>query len=241
MRFQTKSISPNNWAEPDDDAAKLFAIGSKRRREFEEHDESDVIADKFTYGDIRRASSGRMKGQALFQTVRHSGAINCLEIGTCIGISSLYIVGALALNARDGDEYGFYLGLDGYAFKLREAQKSIDAVPHRNRINVELIEGKFDDTLADALAIFKRHGVRLEIVFLDGNHHEGPTKRYFGMCVEAMPLGGLIIMDDTTWSQGMRRATTSIERLPRVRRMIELPGAGSAMLCQIVPAQEGKG
>ena len=137
-------------------------------------------------------------GVNLFNLVRSFQPESCIELGTGIGISSLYIAQALKLNKKgklvtiEGDETLSELANDVfYSFDLD---------------NVNLINGKFSEKLDTVLESSKP----VDFVFIDGDHNEERTVQYYQKCVSAMKNDSIFILDDIRWSPGMRRAWEKI-------------------------------
>jgi predicted O-methyltransferase YrrM len=71
--------------------------------------------------------------------------------------------------------------------------------------NIEVVEGNFDDTLPTTLNAFPA----CELVYVDGNHTEEATLRYFEMLLQHKNIT-CIVFDDIYWSKGMMRAWKKI-------------------------------
>jgi len=151
----------------------------------------------------------------LFQIIRETKRQNCLELGTCLGISAAYEALALKLNGG-----GWLVTLEGSAEFARVAECNLmelglDA-------NVEIRVGRFIDTLPDVLS----RGRRFDYVFIDGHHDEEATVDYFERIVPHFAHPAVVIFDDIDWSQGMVRAWKRIKAHRTVGVAIDLVKIG---------------
>ena len=151
----------------------------------------------------------------LFQIIRKTKRQNCLELGTCLGISAAYEALALKLNGSGG-----LVTLEGAAEFAKVAECNLmelglDA-------NVEIKIGRFIDTLPDVLS----GGCRFDYVFIDGHHDEEATVDYFERIVPHFAEPAVVIFDDIDWSQGMVRAWKRIKTHRTVGVAIDLVKIG---------------
>ena len=150
-------------------------------------------------GDICRiASKPPRAARLLFALIREIRPDVCLELGTCLGISTAYQAAALELNGR-----GFLYSVEGAAPLADEARALLERLGLSHR--VEIRTGRFADVLPDLLASHE-YG----FAFVDGHHDEQATLGYFAQIRPSMQAHGAMLFDDITWSDGMRRAWASI-------------------------------
>jgi predicted O-methyltransferase YrrM len=146
----------------------------------------------------------------LFRLMREIKPGNCIELGTSVGVSACYQSAALKLNGS-----GKLVTMEG--------ADSVASVAVRNFAtlgldNVELVRGRFQDTLADVL----RANPLVDYAFIDG-HHDGPaTVRYFNEIAPALAPAAVLMFDDIRWSEGMTQAWDEIRKDPRVRVSVDL-------------------
>ena len=84
--------------------------------------------------------------------------------------------------------------------------------------NVHSYFGNFDNKLTEVLNVMPAP----ELVFMDGNHQEEPTLRYFEQLVNHLPEQSIVIVDDIRWSAGMERAWKQIQQHEQVTATIDL-------------------
>ncbi len=132
---------------------------------------------------------------------------NIIELGTCLGITTLYLQ-----NAAPGAKVYTLEGCPETAGVAKETFQKAG-------INdVDLITGNFDDTLPDAIKNLKQ----LDFVFVDGNHQKEATLKYFEWCLPKIHEDTLLIFDDIYWSEGMKEAWNQIKAHPKVTVTVDL-------------------
>lgn len=145
--------------------------------------------------------------QLLYRLVADLQPENIIELGTCLGITSIYLQKA-APNAK-------LHTLEGCPETAAVAQENFKKAGLNS---IELITGNFDNTLPDVIA-----GVdKLDFVFVDGNHQKQATINYFEWCLPKVHDGTLLIFDDIYWSEGMKEAWTQIKAHSKVTVTIDL-------------------
>lgn len=157
--------------------------------------------------EIAQFSARRPReGNLLYRICQHFQPGTCLELGTNLGISSLYQLSALE-NSR-------FITLEGSSALAEIAQKNIADFGFQ----AEVLVGEFSDLLAQSdLA-----AIQPDYVFLDGNHQYEPTMRYVHTILPHISPGGILILDDIYWSAEMRKAWETICALPEVTVSIDL-------------------
>ncbi len=148
-------------------------------------------------------------GRYLTNLVDWRGATRVLELGTNLGIGTCYLAAGMPSDGRlvtiDADA-----GLAAFAKNaLAQTIPYVDA-------SVEI--GTFDDCLPRVLAELGE----VDVAFIDGNHAEEPTKRYYDQLFARCHEGSVLIFDDIHWSAGMERAWAYIRSRPEVTLSIDL-------------------
>ena len=145
--------------------------------------------------------------QLLYRLVADLQPKNIIELGTCLGITSLYPQKA-APNAK-------VYTLEGCPETARIAKESFAKA---DLTNIDLTTGNFDNTLPGII-----NGLdKVDFVFVDGNHQKEATLNYFEWCLPKVYDGTLLIFDDIYWSEGMKEAWAQIKAHPRVTVTIDL-------------------
>jgi len=159
-------------------------------------------------GDIaRRSCVSRKNGELLFRFARHYQPKSILELGTSLGISTIY----LGLAAPDCN----IVTIEGCIDSANIARENFDKTGLKH---VRLVTGSFEERLAPALAEIPAP----DLVFFDGNHKKKPTLAYFEQCLQHIHPGTVFIFDDIHWSAGMEEAWKTICSHPSVKVTLDL-------------------
>jgi predicted O-methyltransferase YrrM len=128
------------------------------------------------------------QSQALFKLATHFQPQSILELGTSLGLTTMYLASANRNTQVTTVEGSPEIG--------RIAQENFDKY-HFPRI--QLIQNSFDAALENLNPGF-------DWIYIDGNHRFEPTMRYFERCKELLSPDGILIMDDIYWSKEMTLA-----------------------------------
>jgi predicted O-methyltransferase YrrM len=137
----------------------------------------------------------------LYQLVRHTRPKQCLEFGTCLGISAAYQAAALRANG----EGGRLITMEGDKGRAELSQRHLAALGYKAS-EVQVALGKFDEILPTVLQELGG----LDYVFVDGHHQEEPTIRYLEAIAPKLSATALVLFDDILWTAGMKRAWREI-------------------------------
>ncbi|MDB5003800.1 MAG: SAM-dependent methyltransferase [Mucilaginibacter sp.] len=145
--------------------------------------------------------------QLLYRLAADMQPDNIIELGTCLGITTLYLQKA-APEAR--------------VYTL-EGSPEIAAIAKRDfaeagLTNINLILDNFDNALPEVINELKK----IDFVFVDGNHQKEATLKYFEWCLPKVHNDTLLIFDDIYWSEGMKEAWAEIKAHPQVTVTINL-------------------
>ena len=162
----------------------------------------------------RSASKSPMWCRLLFSLVREFKPDLCLELGTSIGISACYLGSALGINKK-----GKIITLEGSDSLASLADANFKSLGI-NR--VELVKGRFNDTLSQIL----NHQKSIDFAFIDGHHDEQATFEYFLQILPFLTDDGLMVFDDISWSKGMERAWRKITAHEDIKISIDIFDVG---------------
>ena len=158
--------------------------------------------------DIAKNSSKNKKyGQLLYRLTKHFKPNIILELGTSFGISALYLA--------KGNPKSRIITLEGCAESAKIAQNNFNLL---NTKNIEIIIGNFKETFEKELLNYKE----LDLIFIDGNHKEKPTIKYFDSLLNHTHNKTIIIFDDIHWSNGMENAWNYIKDSNKTTLTIDL-------------------
>lgn len=155
----------------------------------------------------RHSAISPATGRQLFRLVNFCKPNSILELGTSLGISTLYLASG-ALHAK-------VITLEGCPDIARQAQHNFDVM---NTQNITLREGIFEKLLPQALEGIKT----LDFLFLDGDHRAGASLQYFEQCLPCAHARSVFVIADIHWSDEMQQAWHQMRRHPRVSLSIDL-------------------
>lgn len=157
--------------------------------------------------DIAKHSAKRPReGQLLYRIINHFQPKKMLELGTSLGITTLY-----EATAADFEKF---ISLEGCPNTAAMA-KNIFA---KNDLKVEVRVGDFQANLTSALQDLGQ----VDYVFFDGNHREEPTLNYFETVLPYAHKDSIFIFDDIHWSEEMDSAWEKIKQHPKVKLTLDL-------------------
>lgn len=155
----------------------------------------------------KNAAKPKKFGQLLFRMVKFYQSATILELGTSLGITTSY----LSL-AKPGARLITMEGSNEIANVAKQNFKALELK------NVELIEGNFDDTLSSIV----RDRSSVDFAFIDGNHRQEPTERYFQQLLAKTNNDSIFVFDDIHWSSEMEAAWEAIKNNAAVTCSIDL-------------------
>jgi predicted O-methyltransferase YrrM len=138
----------------------------------------------------------------LYRLVRFLKSGNILEIGTSLGFTTAYL--ALA------NPEARIITLEGCPELCRKARELFIRLGIKN---IELIEGRFEETLSIAL---DRLG-SVDLVFADGNHRKEAVLEYYEKCFAFISNETVMVFDDIHASPGMEQAWELLKKKEEVR------------------------
>ena len=155
----------------------------------------------------KNAAKTKKFGQLLFRMIKYYQPKTILELGTSLGITTSY----LSLAKPDA------------RLTTMEGSKEIADVAKRNFKNleirnIEIIEGNFDNTFSSLIT----HHSSVDLAFIDGNHRQEPTERYFNELLAKTNNDSILVFDDIHWSSEMEAAWEAIKNNTAVTCSLDL-------------------
>jgi predicted O-methyltransferase YrrM len=146
-------------------------------------------------------------GQMLHRLVSIYKPGTIIELGTSLGITTSYLAAA---------------NPDATVTTI-EGAPAIQAIAISNfkklhLINVESLQGNFDDVLAPVL----NDKASIDLAYIDGNHRYQPTINYFNQLLSKITNDTILIFDDIHWSKEMEQAWNEIQHHPLVTCTIDI-------------------
>lgn len=146
-------------------------------------------------------------GQILFQLVTYCQPKYILDLGTSLGITTMYLASAKSTASVKSFE-----GCGNISrFALANFKKA-------GLKNIEIITGNIDNTLMDSIQSIPK----IDFVFFDANHTYEATLSYFELCLDKADTESVFVFDDIHWSTGMEDAWELIKANEKVTLSIDL-------------------
>ena len=168
---------------------------------------------KHTSGSDRKISeiashslSDARYGQLYHRAVAHFRAEHVLELGTSLGINSMYLAAHAGTHVTT---------IEG---SPEVANLAMSLFAKRQVSNIAVICDNIDNVLARVVDQLPR----VDFVFLDANHRLAPTLRYFELIVAKVHHRSVIVVDDIHDSPEMNKAWNEIKRHPRTKGTADL-------------------
>lgn len=188
-------------------------------RDFEAAHSGKTEIEKISVGDVSSGGSNPyLWSLILFKLVRKFKPAFCLELGTCVGISSSFQAAALKINSS-----GRILTMDGAKELTEFSKKNFSAL---NLDNIIAVSGRFQDILVDQLKKYKK----VDYALIDGHHDEKATLIYFEQILPFLTEQAVIIFDDISWSDGMKKAWATITADKRIKIAVDLNKLGICII-----------
>ena len=190
----------------------------------------DYGAGSTVYGSNRRKICGiiahsvksKKYAQLLFRIVKHFKSRTVLELGTSLGITTLYLA--------EGQSNGKVYTIEGCP---QIAAVAVETFKKAGMKNIQMINGEFENILPELLQQLPV----LDVVFFDGNHRKEATLAYFEMCIKKAGNSSVFVFDDIYWSDEMEEAWKIIRAHPEVTVTIDLFSMGLVFFRKEQPRQ----
>ncbi|CAN5287753.1 class I SAM-dependent methyltransferase [soil metagenome] len=172
-------------------------ISSRKKRKVKSIARSGLSSPKFS--------------QLLYKLVAYYQPEQIIELGTSLGINTLY----LASYAPDIKVTTFEGCPETASYAQSVFKKS-------KKENISIIIGNIDEKLPNFLEQQKK----VDLVFFDANHRYRPTMHYFELALQNIHHNSIFIFDDIHWSFEMEEAWKSIKKHQKVTMTVDIFDAG---------------
>lgn len=177
--------------------------------------EEGILKEKIIRKIVKSSSKNQKNGRLLFRLSQKFKPPVILELGTSVGISTLYLASgnpAATVHTIEGCSNTAFVAKENF---LKAGAKNI--IQHT---------GKFDDVLPGLLESISPP----ELVFIDGNHYPGPTMKYFELCLNKKSEEMIFVFDDIRWSSQMKKLWKTLCLDQRITVSIDLFSMGILFL-----------
>lgn len=138
--------------------------------------------------------------------IHYQGAKNVVELGTSLGITSLYLA------SHEECHVTTFEGSHALA------DVALTHFEYFDKKNIELIEGDIHSTLQE----FVQHPAKINFVLMDAHHRYEPTLHYFDLMMRRLDEKSVVVIDDIHWSEEMERAWNELRNSQLVYGSVDL-------------------
>lgn len=149
--------------------------------------------------------------QWIYSQVKNHHPSTILELGTNCGFSSIYM--------SKGNLSGMVHTLEGAEAIAGVARENFKALGCENIVQHI---GRFQDVLESVL----EHLGKVDFAFIDGHHDYQATLDYYGKIKPYLSRKAIVVFDDISWSEGMRRAWEEIISDTKIQKIEDLTKLG---------------
>jgi predicted O-methyltransferase YrrM len=147
--------------------------------------------------DIATSSLSPQRYSALYaRMVHHFKAQTILELGTSLGINSLYLGLKKDTKVTTFEGSNELADLASLTFEFANAK------------NINIVRGNIDVTLPDYLQTVRK----IDLAFIDANHTYSATLKYFEQILPKLKENSVVVLDDIHYSPEMHKAWNAISQ-----------------------------
>ncbi|MEA3317918.1 MAG: class I SAM-dependent methyltransferase, partial [Bacteroidota bacterium] len=155
----------------------------------------------------RISSIPNKNGLLLSKIIKYYNIKSVIELGTSIGISSLFIANA--------NKEVYLDTIEAEKNKINLAKENFKTL---NLNNITFHKGIFFDKLPEVL----KSKETVDMIFFDGDHNGQRTYEYFELCLKKIHNNSIFIFDDIHWSSDMEEAWKRIKQHNKVKVSIDI-------------------
>ena len=137
----------------------------------------------------------KKQAEFLYRLVNFLNPNSIIELGTSVGLTTLYLAKATpkaTVYSLEGSNA--LVEFSGTLFKQEACA------------NIKQLTGNFNDTFPQLLNSLPC----IDFLYIDGNHAYEPTMHYFELALQKKTVQSVFVFDDINWSEGMQRAWKAI-------------------------------
>jgi predicted O-methyltransferase YrrM len=155
----------------------------------------------------RTAVKSKKYSQLLYRLAKHYQPQDIIELGTSLGITTVYFSKANPL--------ANIITIEGSKPIAEIAKDNFQKI---GCTNIQSLIGNFDGLLPSVLEQFPA----IDLAYIDGNHRLAPTLNYFEQFLSKTNNNSILIFDDIHWSNEMEEAWEKIKAHPSVRCTVDI-------------------
>lgn len=160
---------------------------------------------------VKHGVSKKKFSELYFKLVNFTNSQFIVELGTSIGLNTLYLSKANSVST--------VYTLEGCP---ELAKFSKDLFEKQNAKNIYLI----NDTFEKAFPKLLNEIPKLDLLYVDGNHNYQSTLNYFKLALDKKHNNSVFVFDDINWNNEMKKAWEEIKAHPEVTLSLDLFSVG---------------
>jgi len=160
---------------------------------------------QFSAERVAATGKDRRWGTAMYLIAREFQCTSGIELGTCAGISAMYIASVPSIKR--------YVTVEGSPALAAIARDTLADFP-----SVEVVNAPFEDALELDL--------KVDFAFVDGHHEQQATIHYAKRLRPKLAEQAIVIFDDISWSADMRAAWDQLRTWSHWSHAIDLGAIG---------------
>lgn len=172
---------------------------------------------------LANAATSRKDGELLFRLAHSIGAKNILELGTNLGLSTMYL-------ASTNSKAKVYT-IEGDQNILKHAKAHFNTYGFNNIIPTL---GNIDNCLEQLL----KQEDKFDFIFFDANHTYHATINYFLRCIDKLNDNAICVFHDIHTSKEMTNAWNEIKQHERITLSIDIFKMGIVWCNPNIPKQD---
>jgi predicted O-methyltransferase YrrM len=150
----------------------------------------------------------KKEAQVLYNLINYYSPENIVELGTSLGITTLYL--------SVGNSKSNIITIEGSPDTAEIAKDNFERL---NATNITSLVGRIEDNLDIAMELLQH---KPDMLFFDANHKKVPTLGYFEKCMEYSHEKSIFVFDDIYFSDEMEEAWNEIKNHERVTLSIDI-------------------
>jgi predicted O-methyltransferase YrrM len=151
---------------------------------------------------VKHGNACKKQAEFLYRLVNKFKPQTIVELGTSIGLTTLY----LAKASSKAQVYTIEGCSNTYSYANEIFEQS-------GMKNITSIQGNFDVEFPKLINQLSS----IDLLYIDGNHTYDATIRYFEAALTIINSNTIIVFDDINWSDGMQKAWKEICDNPKVK------------------------
>lgn len=210
---------------PEVEKLRYHLLKDKRRITMKDLGAGSVISGNKKFKIVSLVARHNLKSarlaQMLHRLVLEFKPGTLVELGTCLGVTTVYLAKAMP--------EGKVITIEGCPETAKMAEETFARARMKN---ISIRNAGFDIALPEIL-----NEEKIDFIFIDGNHRKDATLHYFNLYLLKAHEHSVMVFDDIYWSDGMKEAWAEIRDHESVTITIDLFWVGLVFFIKDHPKQ----